>query len=69
MTKNENITSGVLTTPADAMPSKAVAETLKALAGKRAKLFEQFVKEIERYMRCANISIGKAVSHSISGNG
>jgi hypothetical protein len=42
--------SGVVTSPADGMLSRAIAETLKAPAADRARLFEQFVGEIEAFM-------------------
>jgi hypothetical protein len=42
--------SGVLTSPADAMLRRAIAETLKAPAGDRARRFEHFVRDIERHM-------------------
>jgi hypothetical protein len=50
MTQNSNLQSGVLTSPADAMLSRAISETLRAPAGDRAGLFEQLVREIERSM-------------------
>ena len=50
MTQNANLQSGVLSSPADAMLGRAIAETLKAPATDRAHLFEQFVREIESYM-------------------
>lgn len=50
MTENPDLQSGVLSSPADAMLGHAIAETLKAPAGDRAQLFEQFVGEIERFM-------------------
>ena len=42
--------SGVLTSPADGMLARAVAETLRAPAAERARLFAGFAQEIERYM-------------------
>jgi hypothetical protein len=42
--------SGVVTSPADGMLGRAIAETLKAPAAERARLFEQFVREIEAFM-------------------
>jgi hypothetical protein len=42
--------SGVVTSPADDMLSRAIAETLEAPAAERARLFEQFVREIEAFM-------------------
>ena len=50
MTQDVALQSGVLYSPADAMLSRAIAETLKAPASDRARLFEQFVREIESYM-------------------
>ena len=50
MTQNANLQSGVLTSPADAMLRRAIAETLRAPASERSRLFEQLVREIERYM-------------------
>ena len=50
MTDNANLQSGVLSSPADAMLSRAISKTLEAPAGDRAQLFEQFVGDIERYM-------------------
>jgi hypothetical protein len=50
MTENSNLTSGILTSPADAMLSRAISEALKAPASDRARLFEQAVREIESYM-------------------
>ena len=50
MTQNANLQSGVLSSPADAMLGRAISETLKAPASDRARLFEQFVREIESYM-------------------
>jgi hypothetical protein len=50
MTQNINLRSGVLSSPADAMLGRAISETLRAPAGERARLFEQFVREIENYM-------------------
>jgi hypothetical protein len=42
--------SGVLSSPADLMLGRAIAETLKAPAADRARLFAQFVREIEIFM-------------------
>src|SRR5689334_5807863 len=50
MTQNANLQSGVLTSPADAMLSRAISATLRAASSNRARLFEQFVSEIESYM-------------------
>ena len=50
MTENANLQSGVLTSPADEMLGRAIYETLRAPARDRARLFEQFVREIESYM-------------------
>ena len=50
MTQDVNLQSGVLFSPADEMLGRAICETLRAPSGDRARLFEQFVREIERYM-------------------
>jgi len=50
LTQKPNLQSGVLTSPADAMLGRAIRETLRTAASDRAKLFEQFVREIESYM-------------------
>jgi hypothetical protein len=50
MTPNPELQSGVLFSPADEMLSRAIGETLRAPAGERARLFEQFVRDIERFM-------------------
>ena len=50
MTYDANLQSGVLTSPADEMLARAISETLRAPASDRARLFEQFVGEIEVYM-------------------
>ena len=50
MTQNDNLQSGVLYSPADEMLGRAIGETLRAPASDRARLFEQFVREIEDYM-------------------
>jgi hypothetical protein len=42
--------SGVLSSPADSMLSKAIANTLRAPAAKRARLFMDLVREIEQFM-------------------
>ena len=52
MTNRETpLTSGVLTSPADALLSAAIARTLAAAPELRADLFAQLVAEIEAYMR------------------
>lgn len=50
MTQEPPLTSGILTSPADAMLSHAIAETLKAPTDDRTRLFEKLVREIESYM-------------------
>ena len=50
MTQDGNLQSGVLYSPADEMLGRAIGETLRAPASDRARLFEQFVREIEDYM-------------------
>jgi hypothetical protein len=50
MTQNGDLQSGVLSSPADEMLARAIYETLRAPANDRARLFEQFVREIESYM-------------------
>ena len=50
MTQNADLQSGVLSSPADEMLARAIRETLRAPASDRARLFEQFVREIEVYM-------------------
>ena len=50
MTQNGDLQSGVLSSPADEMLARAIYETLRAPASDRARLFEQFVREIESYM-------------------
>ncbi len=47
---NEPLQSGVLTSPADAMLSRAVAATLQSPAAERAGLFTRLVREIETFM-------------------
>ena len=42
--------SGVLTSPAEPMLSRAIAEVLRASAGARAELFARRVREIEQFM-------------------
>lgn len=46
----ESLQSGVLTSPADALLSNAIAQTLRAPAAQRARLFAQLVCEIETFM-------------------
>jgi hypothetical protein len=50
MSQNVNLQSGVLSSPADEMLTRAICETLRAPAGDRVRLFEQFVRDIEVYM-------------------
>ena len=50
MIQDASLQSGVLSSPADEMLGRAIGETLRALASERARLFEQFVREIESYM-------------------
>jgi hypothetical protein len=50
MTKNVDLESGVLSSPADEMLARAIHETLRAPASERARVFEQLVREIESYM-------------------
>ena len=50
MTYDANLQSGVLSSPADEMLARAIYETLRAAASDRARIFEQFVREIESYM-------------------
>jgi len=50
MIQHENLQSSVISSPADAMLGRAISETLRAPASDRARLFEQFVGEIERCM-------------------
>ena len=50
MTPDAELQSGLLTSPADEMLSRAIGETLRAPASDRVRLFEQFVREIEVYM-------------------
>jgi hypothetical protein len=44
------LVSGVVSSPADGLLRQAIADTLRAPAGERALLFEQFVREIESFM-------------------
>ena len=50
MTEDGDLQSGVLYSLADEMLGRAIGETLRAPASDRARLFEQFVREIESYM-------------------
>ena len=50
MTQNQHLKSGILSSPADAMLSHAISETLRAPAEDRGALFAQFVREIECFM-------------------
>lgn len=50
MIQNENLQSGVVVSPAEPMLSRAICETLRAPAADRARLFSEFVREIENYM-------------------
>ena len=50
MIQTDDLQSGVLTSPADPMLSRAISETLSAPAGDRVILFAQLVTEIETYM-------------------
>ena len=50
MTQNADLQSVVLSSPADEMLGRAIYETLRAPASDRARIFEQFVREIESYM-------------------
>ena len=45
-----DLTSGVLTSPADELLGRAIATTLAALHSDRARLFEQLAREIESFM-------------------
>jgi hypothetical protein len=47
---NEPLRSGVLTSPADPILSRAIAAALQAPAGERARLFTDLVREIEDFM-------------------
>jgi len=61
MTQSVNLQWGVLTSPADEMSARAICETLSAPASDRARLFEQFVREIEGYMATrAELSVIKS---------
>lgn len=47
---DESLQSGVLTSPAEPMLSRAIALTLLAPPAERARLFSKLVREIERFM-------------------
>lgn len=47
---HEPLQSGVLSSPADPMLGRAIAATLEAPAGDRARLFTRLVREIEDFM-------------------
>jgi hypothetical protein len=47
---NEPLQSGILTSPAEPMLSRAIAAMLAAPAGERARLFTERVREIEIFM-------------------
>ena len=47
---DDSLHSGVLTSAADPMLSEAIAQTLRAPAAKRAKLFTDLVEKIEIFM-------------------
>lgn len=47
---NEPLQSGILTSPAEPMLSRAIAATLEAPAGERAQLFRERVREIEIFI-------------------
>ena len=46
----EPLQSGVVTSPADGMLSRAIAETLEAPLPQRVQLFTRFVRDIETFM-------------------
>ena len=48
--RSASLTSGVLSSPADGLLRRAITDTLRAKAVDRARLFEQFVREIESFM-------------------
>jgi hypothetical protein len=50
MADNSELTSGVLTSPADALLSAAIATTLNSEAALRAAVFTAQVRQIEAYM-------------------
>lgn len=47
---SEALSSGVLSSPADAMLSRAIARTLAAAPAERCRLFTALVREIECYL-------------------
>ena len=49
--QDQQLRSGVLSSPADGRLGHAITETLKAPAADRAALFAQFVREIEEFMK------------------
>lgn len=49
-TQDPNLESGILSSPADAMLRRAISKTLEAPAGERARLFEEFARDIECFM-------------------
>ncbi|HEX3554021.1 MAG TPA: hypothetical protein VIA62_12415 [Thermoanaerobaculia bacterium] len=49
--QDQQLQSGILTSPADGMLSRAITETLKAPAAERAALFARFVREVEDFMK------------------
>jgi hypothetical protein len=74
-TAESPLVSGVLTSPADALLSHAIARTLEAQPAERARLFAQLVREIEDFMRAhpaerpwtCNVHIGTDGSHIFRG--
>lgn len=50
MPQDENLQSGVLTSSAEPLLSRAIRATLSAPVNDRARLFAQLVSEIESYM-------------------
>ena len=48
--RSEELSSGVLSSPADAMLSGAIGQTLEAPAAERAPLFTRLVNDIEQFM-------------------
>ena len=50
MIQDVQLQSGVLTSPADEMLSRAIRETLAAPAGERAGLFARLTREIESFL-------------------
>ncbi|HYX25736.1 MAG TPA: hypothetical protein VFC23_16405, partial [Thermoanaerobaculia bacterium] len=49
--QDQQLRSGVLSSPADGRLGHAITETLKAPAADRAALFAQFVRKIEELMK------------------